>query len=118
MSKRDYKLYLEDIIESIDKIEKYISNMNYNNFSKSDITVDAVVRNCEIIGEAARQLSAKVRDKYTDVGWQAMVDFRNVIIHEYFGVSLKIMWDIIKNELPTLKRNLKGALKKELAEED
>lgn len=118
MSKRDYRLYLEDIIESINKIEKYISDMNYNNFSKSDITVDAVVRNFEIIGEAARQLPEKVKDKYTDVEWQAMVDFRNVIIHEYFGVSLKIMWDIIKNELPTIKKNLNEVLKNELTEED
>jgi uncharacterized protein with HEPN domain len=114
VSKRDYKLYLEDIIESIDRIEKYISNMNYNNFSKSDITIDAVVRNFEIIGEASKQLPKKVKDKYRDVEWQAMIDFRNVIIHEYFGVSLKIMWDIIKNELPTLKRNLKRALNKGL----
>lgn len=112
MSKRDYKLYLEDILESIEKIKEYTNGLSYKEFSKDEKTIDAVVRNFEIIGEAARQLPESVKNKYSIVEWKALIDFRNVIIHEYFGLSLKIMWDIIENELPLLQGNLKESLEK------
>ena len=108
MSKRDYKLYIEDIIESIGKIKKYVNNMSFDKFSKDTKTQDAVIRNFEIIGEATRQLSKDVKDKYPEVEWKSMLDFRNVIIHEYFGVNLKIIWDIILSELPPLEEKLKN----------
>ena len=108
MSKRNYQLYIDDILESIEKIETYTSGMNYEKFSKDDKTIDAVVRNFEILGEASRQLPDVIKSKYPGVDWKGMIDFRNVIIHEYFGVSVKIMWDIIINELPSLEKELKS----------
>ena len=101
---------MKNIHECIKKIEDYFGLMSFEEFSTDSKTIDAVVRNFEIIGEASRQLPKKIKDKYPDIEWKEMIDFRNVIIHEYFGVSLKIMWDIIKNELPSLKEKIKHLL--------
>ena len=109
---RNYRLYIEDILECIGKITAYINTKSFEKFSKDEKTIDAVVRNFEIIGEATRQLPKDVKDKYPDIVWREMIDFRNIIIHEYFGMSLKIMWDIIKNELPPLESKIKKILKK------
>ena len=108
---RDYCLYLEDILESIEKIKKYVKGISLKEFTKKEMIIDAVVRNFEIIGEATRQLPSKIKSKYRDVEWKAMIAFRNVIIHEYFGINLKIMWDIIENELPELENKLKRIYK-------
>lgn len=91
MSKRNYKLFLEDILEAIEKIEKYISNMDFEIFKKDDKTVDAVIRNMEIIGEAARNIPDNIKSKYTEVPWREIIDFRNRITHGYFGISLSII---------------------------
>uniref|UniRef100_A0A7C6EBF6 DUF86 domain-containing protein n=1 Tax=candidate division WOR-3 bacterium TaxID=2052148 RepID=A0A7C6EBF6_UNCW3 len=104
---RDYGLYLEDILESIKKIRNYTKGMSFAEFAKDEKTIDAVVRNFEIMGEASKQLPQEIKNKHSEIEWKAMIDFRNVIIHEYFGIDLKIMWDIIKNELPPLARKLK-----------
>jgi len=104
---RDYRLYLEDIFESIKKIKNYTKGMSFDEFAKDEKTIDAVVRNFEIIGEASKQLPREIKDKHSEIEWKATTDFRNVIIHEYFGIDLKIMWDIIKNELPPLEGKLK-----------
>ena len=108
---RDYRLYLEDILESIEKIKKYVKGVSLKEFTKKEMIIDAVVRNFEIIGEATRQLPPKIKSKYPHVEWKAMVAFRNVIIHEYFGINRKIMWDIIENELPELENKLKRIYK-------
>ena len=81
--------------------------MTLEDFSKDSKTVDAVIRNFEVIGEASRQLSQEVKAKYTNIDWKIMTDFRNVIIHEYLGINIKIIWDIIKNELPVLEKELR-----------
>lgn len=108
---RDYKLYLEDILDCIKKINKYTKGISFAKFSKDEKTIDAVIRNFQVIGEASRQLPQSFRDKCDDVDWIAMVNYRNVIVHEYFGVNLKITWDIVKNELPLLEAKVKGFLK-------
>ncbi|MBL7075728.1 DUF86 domain-containing protein [candidate division KSB1 bacterium] len=107
MSKRNYKLYIEDILESIEKIKRYTKGMRLEELSKDNKTIDAVVRNFEIIGEASRQLPEAIKTRYPEVDWRAMIDFRNVIIHEYFGISINIVWDIIKNELPPLEKEIR-----------
>ena len=108
---RDYKLYLEDIMEAITKIRKYVNKKSFGQFSKDEKTIDAVIRNFEIMGEAVKQLPNKVKDKYSDVEWKAIIDFRNVIIHEYFGIDLEIMWDVIKTKLEPLEKKIKFILK-------
>ena len=111
MSKRDWRLFIEDILECIGKIEKYIENMEFDNYEKDNKTIDAVVRNLEIIGEASRNIPENIKMRYRDVYWKGIVGLRNRIIHEYFGVDLKIIWHIIKEEIPVLKGQMEGILK-------
>lgn len=108
---RNCRLYIEDIAECIKKIKNYTKGMSFEKFSDEDKTIDAVVRNFEIIGEATRQLPQSIKDKYSEIEWKSMIDFRNVIIHEYFGINLQIMWDIIKNELPSLEQEINKILR-------
>lgn len=105
---RDCKLYIEDILSAIKKIKSYTKNMPFKGFCKDEKTVDAVIRNFEVIGEAVRQLPLEIRNKHSDIEWKAMINFRNVIIHEYFGIDLEIMWDIIETKLDLLEKKIKN----------
>lgn len=99
---RDFKLYLNDILEASRRIQNYIKGMCYEDFEQSDITIDAVVLNLEVIGEAARKLPAEVRSGAPEIEWRKIVALRNILSHEYFGVSTKIVWDVIQNKLESL----------------
>ena len=110
MSKREWKLFVEDILESIELIEKYIGNLEFNDFSKDRKTIDAVVRNFEIIGEASKYIPDYIKGKYAAVDWIGIVGLRNRIAHEYFGISLEIVWNIVKQELPKLQKQMKQIL--------
>ena len=93
---RDYRLYLEDIIEAIRKIKEYTDKTDFSTFSKDTKTQDAVVRNLEIIGEASGRIPEKVRQLAPGIEWRKIVGIRNVLSHEYFGISLPIVWDVVK----------------------
>lgn len=107
MSKREPKLYLQDIITSITSIEDYVKGLSFEEFSHDKKTVDAVVRNLEIIGEAARNVPKDVRDKYPDIPWERMVSMRNKVLHEYFGVDIEILWQTINEDLLPLEEQIK-----------
>lgn len=107
MSKRDIALYLSDILSSIKKIEEYTKGMSYAKFSKDDKTLDAVVRNLEIIGEATNQMPDTFKEKHTDVPWRKIISMRNKVIHEYSGVDVEILWQTLKEDLPELKTLVK-----------
>jgi len=107
MSKREWKLFVEDILESIELVESYVANMNFDDFKNDRKTIDAVVRNLEIIGEAARNISDEIKNKYQNVDWKGMIGLRNRIAHGYFGINLTIIWEILKQELPPLKEKMK-----------
>lgn len=113
MSKRDWRLFIEDMLESIDLIEKYIAELNLNGFKDDRKSIDAVVRNFEIIGEASKFIPETIKGKYLEVDWPAILGLRNRIAHEYFGISLTIIWTIIKDELPRLRNQLKTILLQE-----
>ena len=104
---KEDKPYLLHIKDAINKIEIFTKGIDYRKFIENDMIQSAVIRQIEIIGEASKQLPREIKDKHSEIEWKATTDFRNVIIHEYFGIDLKIMWDIIKNELPPLERKLK-----------
>ncbi len=106
MSKRNWHFFLEDILESMDLIADYIQGMDYDRFKNDRKTIDAVVRNLEIIGEAARNIPEDVRNNYRDVDWKGIVGLRNRIAHEYFGIDTSIIWNIISVELPPFKKKL------------
>ena len=109
---RDYNLHLEDILISIDKIQKYLNGMTLEEFLENDLVLDAVIRNLAIIGEASRHLSASVWKKRINVEWEKIVGLRNILIHEYFGVDNEILWDIVQNKLPLFKKEIVAYLKK------
>lgn len=100
---RKQKLYFEDIINAMDKIEKYIKNLDKDSFTDNEMVVDAVLRNLEIIGEAAGNISDDIKNKYSNIPWRRMIGLRNIVIHDYFGVDLNIIWKIIKVNLPETK---------------
>jgi uncharacterized protein with HEPN domain len=114
MSKRNWKLFVEDILESIGLIESYISNMNFDDFQKDRRTIDAVVRNLEIIGEASRSIPEEIKNNHPEIDWKGITGLRNRIAHEYFGISVSIVWEIIKSDLPALKEKIKHLLKEEI----
>lgn len=104
--KREYKLYLTDILESIGKIEDYTDSLNFEDFSKNDLVIDAVVRNLEIIGEATGQLPEEFKTQHNEIDWRKVKDFRNVVTHKYWQVDKEIVWDIIQNKLDDLKEKI------------
>ncbi|MEP0860279.1 MAG: DUF86 domain-containing protein [Ignavibacterium sp.] len=110
MSKRNEKLLLKDILESIDKIFDYTNDMSKEEFLSDEKTKDAVVRNFEVIGEAASKLSEELKAKHSDIDWKGVIGLRNVLIHDYFGVDYIIVWTIKEKFLPELKVKLKEIL--------
>ena len=100
MSKKDGFLLIDDILEALRAISKYTSGMNYDNFCESKITIDAVIRNFEICVEASNYISNNFKLSHPQIEWRKLTDFRNRLIHHYFGVSTDIVWDIIINEVP------------------
>lgn len=99
---RDYGLYLQDILESIDRINEYVFGMVYEDFVSDPRTVDAVVRNLEVIGEASKCIPEEVRQRCPQIEWPKIVGLRNMLIHAYFGVSLPIVWDVVTSKLADL----------------
>jgi len=105
MSKRDPCLFLNDILEAVLRIEEYTEGYEFDDFVRDRKTIDAVLRNLEIIGEAARYVPEEIKRKHTDVPWRRIIGLRNVVIHHYFGVDLNIVWTIIRFQLPELKES-------------
>lgn len=110
MSKRRENLYLTDILESICAIESYTQNFTADEFARDRKTYNATIREFEIIGEAVKQLSDQSIEKYPYVEWRDIIDFRNLLIHEYFGVDLEMVWNIIADDLPGLKSAIEELL--------
>ncbi len=111
----DYKAYLDDILSAIGRIEAYTAKITYEDFEKNSMASDAVIRNLEIIGEAAKRIPAEIRRKYPDVEWKKIAGLRDILIHEYSSINLKIVWDVVANKLPALKTSVEKifVLKKE-----
>ncbi len=107
---RDYKQQLDDILQAITFIREYVKGMDYKAFEADRKTQDAVIRNLEIIGEAARTVPEEVRDKAAEIQWNKIIALRNILIHEYFGVNLKIIWDVIQNKLDALETTCRKLL--------
>lgn len=110
MTKRNYKMFIEDILESIGKIESYIKGLNFKEFTTKGMVVDAVIRNLEIIGEASRNIPDEMRERNPEIPWKKMVGLRNIATHAYFGVDLEIIWEIITKNLPETKNQIRKTL--------
>ncbi|MEM2131034.1 MAG: DUF86 domain-containing protein [Candidatus Woesearchaeota archaeon] len=103
---KSYDIYIKDIIKSIEKIEKYINNISKEEFIKKDLIIDAVVRNLEIIGEAVKKIPNEIKEKNKNIEWKKIAGLRDVLIHEYAGIDLDIVWEIIKEKMPSFKKDI------------
>ena len=103
MPKRDPRLLIEDMLTAIRKIERYAAGLDQESFRQDEKTVDAVVRNLEILGEAASQMSEEFAAEYPDVPWRQITGLRNRIVHDYFGLDLEIIWQVIRHDLMPLR---------------
>ncbi len=101
--KRDYSLYIKDILDCIERVEEFVGDMNFDEFLADDKTSSAVVRKLEIIGEATKNIPKSITQKYDEVPWKEMARMRDKIIHFYFGVDYEIVWSVIKERLPEIK---------------
>ena len=106
-------MYLEDMQLAMSRIAEYVEGYDFKRFRKDYKTVDAVIRNFEIIGEASRTLDEGIKNKYPEVPWQEMYYLRNRVSHEYFGVDYEIIWDVAVNHLPNNKLQIDAILAKE-----
>lgn len=107
---RTYEAYLNDVLESIRKIEKYTKNMTYGDFREDELRQDAVARNLEIIGEAVKKIPDEIKNRKTEIEWKKIAGLRDILAHEYFGINLEIVWDVMENKLPDLKKNTQAIL--------
>ena len=110
--KRSPKLFLTDIIESIELIEKYTKGATYKNFLSNNVMQDAVIRRFEIIGEATKNIPMKIRKEYLEIPWRQMAGMRDMLAHEYFGIAIKRIWDTTQKDLPKLKKKITKLLEK------
>jgi len=101
--KRDYKLFIKDILDAINSIESFAGDMEYDEFFGDDKTRSAVVWQIQIIGEATKNIPLKIKTLYKELPWKDMAAMRDKISHFYFGVDYKIVWKVIKKDLPLLK---------------
>jgi uncharacterized protein with HEPN domain len=100
------KARLLHILDAIAEIEEYVQDLDFEHFFRASMPRFASIKQLEIIGEAANHISIELIEKYPDVEWRKIIALRNILIHEYFGVDAKIVWDIIKEDLPNLKLSI------------
>ena len=103
---RDYRVFLDDILEAVGKIFEYTKGFTRDQFLTDRKTVEAVVWNLQIIGEASKNVPEEIRSVYPDLPWRDMTGLRNIIVHQYFEINLDVIWKVIQNDLPGLERQI------------
>lgn len=111
-TKKNPKIFLTHILESINEIEKNVNKISETKFYESTTVQDAVIRRLEIIGEAARNMPDSYRKKHQRIPWKKIAGLRDVLIHEYFGVDMELIWKITDKDIPKLKKQIINLLKK------
>lgn len=100
---RDPKLYLKDILEAMEAIERFVDGIGFETFEGDDMRVSAVIQKFEIIGEASKSVPESIKQKYTTVPWRDMAGMRDRLIHFYFGIKYDLVWNTIKQDIPEVK---------------
>ena len=113
MSHKDWRVRIEDMLEALDRIERYCTDMNAEAFIADDRSVDAVVRNLEIIGEAAHRVPIEVQQRHPHVPWSHMTEMRHILVHEYHSVDAGLIWATVQNDVPGLEAPLRALLRDE-----
>lgn len=108
---RDNLVYLQDILEAIKDIESFTEDFDYAKFQNDKKTIQAVIRELEIIGEAVKQLSSEIKEKEMNIPWKEIAGMRDKLIHQYFGIKLNLVWKTIQVDIPILKNNILSILK-------
>ena len=108
MSHREWEFLLDDILEAIEKIQSYAAEMSFEEFEDDSKTIDAVIRNFIVIGEAASHIPSTIVEKHPNVPWRLMGDMRNFAVHEYWGVDVKVLWKTIQEDFPPLAVQIQG----------
>jgi uncharacterized protein with HEPN domain len=108
---RDYKVHLDDILQAIAKVREYTAGISSAELAGDTKTFDAVVRNLEVIGEAARAVPEAIRLQHPEVDWKRISGLRDILIHQYFGVDAQIISDIIQNKRPTLEQQIQNIVR-------
>ncbi len=107
---RSWRLFLEDIIEASDRVLKYSEGKDLSTFSADEMAYDAVLRNLQIIGEAAKSIAADVRQGHPEVDWKGMAGLRDVLTHAYFGLDNETLWDVVATKVPRLRNQVRRIL--------
>lgn len=103
MKERSFSLFVEDILNAMARIDAYTRNLDYDAFAQDQKSIDAVVRNLKVIGEVAKNIPDSVKHEYSEIPWKRMVGLRNIVVHEYFGIDLEIIWKIVTENLPNAR---------------
>ena len=99
---RDPLLSVEDIHDAIGRIRRYTEGLDFDTFTTNDLVFDAVLRNLEVIGEAAKNVPPTLRERYPDIEWRKLAGLRDILAHAYFGIDAEIVWDVVTTKLPGL----------------
>lgn len=108
--KKDPRIFLEHILDSIELLEEYSKGVLKTEFLKSRPLQDAMIRRLEVIGEAVKNLPASFREKHPNIPWKQMAGMRDILIHEYFDVDLTLAWKVVKHEIPRVKKHIVSLL--------
>ena len=103
MKKRELGDYIQDILEALGEVEEFTAGMQFEDFVEDKKTINAVVRSLEVIGEATKRIPDSLREKHSKIPWKRMAGMRDKLIHEYFGIDLEIVWEVVNTELPPIK---------------
>lgn len=107
---RDLSIYVKDILENMERAERFVEEMTYDGFVKDEMANFAVIRCIEIMGEAAKHIPDSVRDKYPEIPWRDISSMRDKVIHLYSGVNLERVWLVVKEDIPQIKPRIKNVL--------
>jgi uncharacterized protein with HEPN domain len=110
MPPRNWAFRIQDILDAIDKIQRYVSGVDFETFENDEEIMDAIAHNLTVIGEAAKHIPSDITDNHPEIPWRQMIDLRNFSVHAYWNLRPSIIWDTIQNDLPPLIVPLKNLI--------